>query len=47
MTYEEAHRKMWNDLADGEVKAKEEWFEQNNINHEKIPANHCFTCNVG
>lgn len=44
MTMEEAHRKMWNDLANGKIENKEEWIGLNNINDEKPPLHHCFAC---
>lgn len=34
MTMQEAHRKMWNDLANGKIENKEEWIGLNNINNE-------------
>ena len=46
MTYEEAHRALWNALADGEVLTKREWFVLNNKNKEDIPKEHCFACAV-
>lgn len=46
MTMEEAHRKMWNDLADNVVKTKEEWIGIHNLNDEKPPKNYCFACEV-
>lgn len=44
MTMEEAHRKMWNDLADGKVESKGEWLNLHNTNMEKIPIYYCFAC---
>lgn len=46
MTFEEAHRKMWNSLANNEVKSKREWFNLYNTNNEKIPTRYCFACEV-
>jgi hypothetical protein len=44
MTYEEAHRALWNALADGEVQTKSEWFKKNNKNNELNPYAKCFAC---
>ena len=44
MTIEEAHCKMWNDLADNKVKSPKEWLDIHNINNEEIPFNCCFAC---
>ena len=44
MTYEEAHRALWNALADGEVSTNRQWFELNNKNNEEIPVELCFAC---
>lgn len=46
MTYEEAHRALWNALADGEVQTKSEWFEKNNKNNELNPYEKCFACDT-
>jgi hypothetical protein len=47
MTYEEAHRALWNALADGEVTTKREWFEWNSQNKKKdIPRDYCFACDL-
>ena len=46
MTYEEAHRALWNALADGEVQTKSEWFEKNNKNNELNPYEKCFACEM-
>ena len=42
MTYEEAHRALWNALADGDVKFKQEWF----MGCDDIPYQQCFACEV-
>lgn len=42
MTYEEAHRALWNALANGDVKFKREWF----IGCDDIPYQKCFACEV-
>lgn len=44
MTLEKAHRKMWNDLADGKVKNKREWLKLYNTSNEKSPKHYCFAC---
>ena len=44
MTMEEAHRKMWNDLADGKVEDKREWLDLYNTNNEDDPYFYCFAC---
>lgn len=44
MTLEKAHRKMWNDLADGKVKDKREWLNLYNTSNEKNPKHYCFAC---
>lgn len=44
MTMEEAHRKMWNDLADNKVKSQREWIDIYNTNNEEAPTNCCFVC---
>lgn len=44
MTLEKAHRKMWNDLADGKVKNKREWVNLYNTNNESDPDRYCFAC---
>ena len=45
MTYEEAHRALWNALADGEVTTKREWFELHK-GEEPTPKDKCFACAV-
>ena len=42
MTYEEAHRALWNALADGDVKFKHDWFR----GCDDIPYQKCFACEV-
>ena len=42
MTYEEAHRALWNALADGDVRTKYEWFK----GCDDIPYQKCFACEV-
>lgn len=46
LTMEEAHRKMWNDLADGKVKNKSEWFDERKTRYEsdREPESLCFAC---
>lgn len=44
MTMEEAHRKMWNDIADNKVESKREWIELYNTNNENNPKYYCFAC---
>lgn len=42
LSYEELHRRLWRDIAEGKVKGKAEWFK---INNELIePKNLCFAC---
>nr|DAR27051.1 MAG TPA: hypothetical protein [Caudoviricetes sp.] len=43
LTMKEAHRKMWNDLADGKVETKIEWFNEWETKVE-APENLCFAC---
>lgn len=40
MTYEEAHRALWNALADGEINFKSAWFKD----YDNIPYQQCFAC---
>lgn len=44
MTYEEAHRALWNALADGDIKDKVEWFK--GIPYKDVPYQKCFACEV-
>ena len=46
LTMEEAHRRMWNDLADGKVKSKNEWFNkwETKFGSAEVPENLCFAC---
>lgn len=42
LSYEELHKRLWRDIAEGKVKDKVEWFK---INNELIePRNLCFAC---
>lgn len=42
LSYEELHRRLWRDIAEGKVKDKAEWFK---IHNELIePRNFCFAC---
>lgn len=50
LTIKEAHRKMWNDLADEKVETKNEWFNEwfnerkTKIRSAEAPENLCFAC---
>lgn len=46
LTMKEAHRKMWNALANGEVKSKNEWFNkwETKFKSTERPENLCFAC---
>ena len=46
LTMEKAHRRMWNDFADGKVKSKSEWFNEwkTKFKSTERPENLCFAC---
>lgn len=46
LTMKEAHRKLWNDLADGKVETKIEWFNEweAQFGSAGLPENLCFAC---
>lgn len=46
MTFEEAHREMWNSLANNEVESKRDWLNTHNANNEELPIKYCFACEI-